>query len=455
MWRSSKEALTLHDSPLQSYSIWRGEIWSTLWHSAVLQEVTRHQNMSGTRRTFMMMSWFPSGLIHLQVQTIQSVAACSSSIALKKSMTGNLVFPILWSFIYIICSSSVYRQIYIIDHYWWCAGVISSLTFHCIYSGNYHCVATNKFGSIVSESVQLSFGFIGEFNLKRSNEKALEHWGKAIYCDPPQYFPDIQYYWVKNKYNRIIDQFSLEELILKLVFSLRLDRWEMFSRISLKKIRGLSYLSTAICTSHHWRTLIADGTRVTYRAPCQATVATDLSSRSKCNSTRITSSWNSPTISRKAFRTRRVSARKCASSALLSVTRCQSIIGPARAPHYPRAPSSPTTTASWFFRKWKSRTSANTSAALPTTRYFDCHFLTWVWIWRTDWTDWTTVLIFFYLTLVDFDWRHSDRQCTSCTSVYHSTRWHAHGSRRPARVDLWGIRYTRRELSVASKRSGS
>ncbi len=57
-------------------------------------------------------------------------------------------------------------------------------------------MASNIYGSIVSESVQLSFGFIGEFNLKRSSENGLEHWGKAIYCDPPQYFPDIQYYWV-------------------------------------------------------------------------------------------------------------------------------------------------------------------------------------------------------------------------------------------------------------------
>lgn len=65
-----------------------------------------------------------------------------------------------------------------------------------LFRGKYHCVATNKFGSVVSESVQLSFGFIGEFNLKRSSENGLEHWGKAIYCDPPQYFPDIQYYWV-------------------------------------------------------------------------------------------------------------------------------------------------------------------------------------------------------------------------------------------------------------------
>ena len=57
-------------------------------------------------------------------------------------------------------------------------------------------MAHNTHGAIVSESVQLSFGFIGEFNLKRSSETGLEHWGKAIYCDPPQYFPDIQYYWV-------------------------------------------------------------------------------------------------------------------------------------------------------------------------------------------------------------------------------------------------------------------
>ena len=52
------------------------------------------------------------------------------------------------------------------------------------------------YGAVVSESVQLLFGFIGEFNLKRAPENGLEHWGKAIYCDPPQYFPDIQYYWV-------------------------------------------------------------------------------------------------------------------------------------------------------------------------------------------------------------------------------------------------------------------
>ena len=74
--------------------------------------------------------------------------------------------------------------------------------------GKYHCVATNQYGSIVSESVQLSFGFIGEFNLKRSSENGLEHWGKAIYCDPPQYFPDIQYYWVRDVFPNFVEEDS-------------------------------------------------------------------------------------------------------------------------------------------------------------------------------------------------------------------------------------------------------
>lgn len=55
--------------------------------------------------------------------------------------------------------------------------------------GTYHCKATNKFGTIKSESVQLSFGFIGEFNLKRSQESGNQNWGKSVYCDPPQHYP--------------------------------------------------------------------------------------------------------------------------------------------------------------------------------------------------------------------------------------------------------------------------
>lgn len=42
---------------------------------------------------------------------------------------------------------------------------------------------------MVSESIELSFGFIGEFNLQRPFERGNKNWGKTIFCDPPQYFP--------------------------------------------------------------------------------------------------------------------------------------------------------------------------------------------------------------------------------------------------------------------------
>jgi len=41
----------------------------------------------------------------------------------------------------------------------------------------------------VYRSVSIAFGFVGEFILRRSNEVGSENWGKAISCDPPQYFP--------------------------------------------------------------------------------------------------------------------------------------------------------------------------------------------------------------------------------------------------------------------------
>lgn len=52
--------------------------------------------------------------------------------------------------------------------------------------GTYHCVAENKFGKIRSESVSLNFGYIMEFNLKRSAESGKANWGHAMFCDPPQ-----------------------------------------------------------------------------------------------------------------------------------------------------------------------------------------------------------------------------------------------------------------------------
>ncbi|KAK8720533.1 hypothetical protein OTU49_013266, partial [Cherax quadricarinatus] len=72
--------------------------------------------------------------------------------------------------------------------------------------GKYHCRATNMFGSVTSESIQLSFAYVAEFNLKRSNEQGNQFWGKAIYCDPPQHFPDVHYYWARDYFPNFVEE---------------------------------------------------------------------------------------------------------------------------------------------------------------------------------------------------------------------------------------------------------
>lgn len=61
--------------------------------------------------------------------------------------------------------------------------------------GTYHCIAENKFGRIRSESVSLNFGYIMEFNLKRSGQSGNFNWGHSLFCDPPQrkFHFDIQF----------------------------------------------------------------------------------------------------------------------------------------------------------------------------------------------------------------------------------------------------------------------
>uniref|UniRef100_T1IMV2 Contactin n=1 Tax=Strigamia maritima TaxID=126957 RepID=T1IMV2_STRMM len=72
--------------------------------------------------------------------------------------------------------------------------------------GKYHCRASNQFGTVVSQSVQLGFGFINQFNIKRTKEQGKENWGKAIYCDPPQHFPSVHYYWARDYFPNLVDE---------------------------------------------------------------------------------------------------------------------------------------------------------------------------------------------------------------------------------------------------------
>jgi hypothetical protein len=91
--------------------------------------------------------------------------------------------------------------------------------------GNYHCVATNEFGSIISESVSISFGYIGEFIPTRSVEVASQYWGKAIYCDPPNHFPSRHFPAVPLSLTFIIYYYYWAPLSLSLIISGVLYYW--------------------------------------------------------------------------------------------------------------------------------------------------------------------------------------------------------------------------------------
>jgi len=64
--------------------------------------------------------------------------------------------------------------------------------------GNYHCTASNQFGTIISETVEVNFGYIGQFSAFRAEDFAQTNWGKAISCDAPQHYPRVMYHWSKN-----------------------------------------------------------------------------------------------------------------------------------------------------------------------------------------------------------------------------------------------------------------
>lgn len=70
----------------------------------------------------------------------------------------------------------------------------------------YHCKASNRFGTIISESVHLNFGFILEFVLKRSSESGDQNWGKTIYCDPPNHFPAVKYSWSRDYFPNFVEE---------------------------------------------------------------------------------------------------------------------------------------------------------------------------------------------------------------------------------------------------------
>ncbi|KAL1485341.1 hypothetical protein MTO96_047343, partial [Rhipicephalus appendiculatus] len=72
--------------------------------------------------------------------------------------------------------------------------------------GKYHCMAENKYGKVLSRSVALGFGFIGEFNKNRAGDSGKEFWGKSVSCDPPQFNPAVHYFWVRNAFPDFVQE---------------------------------------------------------------------------------------------------------------------------------------------------------------------------------------------------------------------------------------------------------
>ncbi|CAA9998770.1 unnamed protein product [Nesidiocoris tenuis] len=72
--------------------------------------------------------------------------------------------------------------------------------------GQFHCKASNEFGTIISETVNLLFGSINEFNFKRPPEAGNENWGKTVFCDPPQHYSSVKYYWVRDYFPNFVEE---------------------------------------------------------------------------------------------------------------------------------------------------------------------------------------------------------------------------------------------------------
>ncbi|PVD35862.1 hypothetical protein C0Q70_02831 [Pomacea canaliculata] len=66
-------------------------------------------------------------------------------------------------------------------------------------SDSYRCEARNKFGTVISSSVAISFGYLADFsNVQNAPVRAKAYDGVAIECSQITYRPAVQYQWLKD-----------------------------------------------------------------------------------------------------------------------------------------------------------------------------------------------------------------------------------------------------------------
>ncbi|ELT90327.1 hypothetical protein CAPTEDRAFT_180331 [Capitella teleta] len=65
--------------------------------------------------------------------------------------------------------------------------------------GKYQCTATNKFGSIFSNTIALDFGYLQDFpKSPRAPVSAIAYQWASVECSPPAHYPEVLYTWYKD-----------------------------------------------------------------------------------------------------------------------------------------------------------------------------------------------------------------------------------------------------------------
>ncbi|XP_005482654.2 contactin-5 isoform X2 [Zonotrichia albicollis] len=76
-------------------------------------------------------------------------------------------------------------------------------------SGQYQCLTTNMFGSILSREAVLQFAYLGNFSGRtRSAVSVREGQGVVLMCSPPLHSPEIIYSWVFNEFPSFVAEDS-------------------------------------------------------------------------------------------------------------------------------------------------------------------------------------------------------------------------------------------------------
>uniref|UniRef100_A0A8C1KJ36 Contactin 1 n=1 Tax=Cyprinus carpio TaxID=7962 RepID=A0A8C1KJ36_CYPCA len=74
------------------------------------------------------------------------------------------------------------------------------------HAGNYSCLASNEFGTLVSQKASVQFGYLDMFSSdEREAVYVKEGQGAVLLCDPPPHFPeDLSFRWMLNEFPEFI-----------------------------------------------------------------------------------------------------------------------------------------------------------------------------------------------------------------------------------------------------------